>query len=94
MPGPAVGVAGPVGDLGQGPVSLVPVLDGCESVDRRPDHRVPEPYARADLDQPGAFRRRRIGGFDPQHPPGAPEERRVAERLRGRHEQEASRVAR
>ena len=49
---------------------------------------MPEPHARADLDQPGGLGRRDRVGFDAESLGRAPEQGDVAERLRRRGQQQ------
>ena len=49
---------------------------------------MPEPHARAELEQPGGLRRRDRFGPDPEPLGRAPEQADVAERLRRRREQQ------
>ena len=87
VPGPPVRFGVRVGDLGQRPVHLLPVLDRRGLVGRRAQQRVPEPHPGPELDQAGL--QRRGGRLRPDTQPvgRAPHQRQVAVRL-GRREQQ------
>jgi hypothetical protein len=87
VPCPAVRIGLRVGDLRQRAVHGLLLVKRRRPVGHRAHQRMPEPYPCAELDQPGSDRRCRRFGTDPE-PPGRPAyQRRVAERL-GRRDQQ------
>jgi len=59
VPGSAVRIGHPIGDLRQRAVHLLPLRQRCRPVSGRAHQRMPEPYAGAKIHQPGLGRGRR-----------------------------------
>ena len=88
VPGPQVRFGHRVGDLGQRPVHLLPVLDRRGPVDRRAQQRVPEPHLGLELHQAGLDRRGGRLRPDAQPLGRPPHQRQLAVRLgRGQQQQ-------
>ena len=92
VPGAAVGIDVWVGRVGQRAVDAPPLLAGGCAVDRRPDQRMPEAHAGADLDQarpprPAPRRRRRC----PSRSAARHTSSGIPDRLRRRDQQEPPR---
>jgi hypothetical protein len=94
VPRSAIGIDVWICRLGQRSVRLSPVAGRCGPIDRRPHQRMPEPHARAELDQPGALGRRDRVRSEPETPGRPPEHGDVAERLRSGGDQQPLRIAR
>ena len=94
MPCSAIGIRLRICRLGQRAMCLPPVGRRRRPIDRRAHQRMPEPHARADLDQPGSLGRPDCVGSDPESLGSAPEQGDVAERLRRRREQQPLRLRR
>ena len=88
MPGTAVGIGPVVGCPGQRIVGVAASLRGRRAIQRRAHERVPEHDPAVDLDQPGRFGRLQRAAVDPQLVGRAPEQRRIAGRLRGGQQQQ------
>ena len=85
VPGAAVGIDLRIGDLRQGAVDVLPLLQRRRPVGRRAHQRMPEPHAGAEFQQAGlGCRRRRLRG-DPEPLGCPPHQHRIADRL-GRRE--------
>ena len=81
VPGAAIGIHPGIGDLGQRPVEVVPVLDRGRTVGRGANQQMPEPHPLAEFHQPG-----HLGGlvrpFRDTQPSGRPpHECRIAGRI-------------
>ena len=83
VPGPPVGVGLRIGDLGQGPVYLPPVVERGRPVGHRAHQRMAQPDLGAELEQPGLGRRRYRPGADPEALGGLPHQHRIANRVGG-----------
>ena len=92
MPGAAVGVVLRVRGVGERTVHRPPLLCRRPAVDRGAHERVEELDARLEPEQVGGLGRRGGAGIDAQSCAGAPEQRRIARRLRRRGEHELARV--
>lgn len=87
VPGPSIGVHLGVRRVCQRTVHGAPLVHGGRVVDGRAQQRVAEPHPRADLQQPGLDRRRRLRNPGPESLGGPPEQHRVAHGL-GRGDQQ------
>jgi len=94
MPGAAIRVGVRVRGLRERPVDLTPLLRGGRPVDGRADERVAECHSGGERQQAFRFQNVCGGRRDPEPFCRAPHQRRVADRVRSRHEQEAARIPR
>ena len=88
VPGPPIGIDVRVGRLGQRRVDALAIGHGGGAVGGRSHERMPEAYAEPDLEEPcrrGGVRRR---GGEPEPVDRSPQQRRVADRVGRRHEQQ------
>ena len=90
VPGAPVGIVGAVRDLGQRRVGCSAVRPARRPVDGRARQGMPEGHALLEGEQ--SFRRVNRGRRDPQARTGAAQEQRIADRLRCRDQQQATRL--
>ena len=88
VPGAPVGIGLRVGRLRQRPMHAASLLRRCRPVDRRAHQRMAKPHPAVDLDQPGRLRRLERRARDPEPLRRTPQQRRIAGRLRRRHQQQ------
>jgi hypothetical protein len=86
MPGAAIRIDRRIARVGQRPMRALPLLPCCGRIDGRAHQRVTEPHAGANVDQ--AVRLFRRSGPYVQPRGRAPQQRRVANRVGGGHEEE------
>src|SRR5689334_22632944 len=94
MPRAALRIGKWVSDLGKCAVHSPSSLGFRRLVDRGADERMSKTNASVDLEQAGRFSRCASRRADPESLGGAPQQRRVAEWFRCRHQQQLLRVRR
>ena len=88
VPRPPIGIDRGVGRLRQHPVRIPPLLGRRRQVNGRAHQRVAKPHPRPDLEQPSRLRGLQRCGRHAERPSRPPQERRIAGRLRRRHQQQ------